>query len=157
MCTWRRQARWRSVPSIFVCLKIEKMTPSYGVLLMGKKTKKPTVDGCEILHQLVDLEGLCIPFKSHYLQCFTVTNSCQLVQDFDGFCSSTEFSDKPISNSWAAHVGAVQSDSWYIFRRVQCFPGPFPGSIFRPHCYSSYSHFHREHEVLIHRNWGFGL
>ena len=34
----------------------------------------------EILHQLVD--GLSPQNKSHYLQCFIVTNSCQLVQDF---------------------------------------------------------------------------
>ena len=44
---------------------------------------KHTVDGCEILHQLVDGVSHWTKNKqSHYLQCFIVTNSCQLVQDF---------------------------------------------------------------------------
>ena len=138
----------------FLCVwKWKKGTPSYGVLLMGKKTKKPTVDGCEILHQLV--EGLYIPFKSHYLQCFTVTNSCQLVQDFvhpQNFQTNLSPILGPLMLGRSNRILGTSSDESNASQE------PSQGlSIFIPHCYSSYSHFHREHEVLIHRNWGFCL
>ena len=58
-----------------------------------------TVDGCEILHLLVD--GLSQQRPSHDLQCFIATNSYQLVQDLASIHS--------ISNNGDFHLpGCIQ-------------------------------------------------
>jgi len=58
-----------------------------------------TVDGCEILHLLVD--GLSQQRPSHDLQCFIATNSYQLVQDLASIHS--------ISNNRDFHLpGCIQ-------------------------------------------------
>ena len=76
--------------------KTERWTCSFHHLWM---ISVYTVDGCEILHLLVD--GLSQQRPSHDLQCFIATNSYQLVQDLASIHS--------ISNNRDFHLpGCIQ-------------------------------------------------